>query len=426
MLKTQADGSVVAAVAGTDYLNTAILSLGPTGQGQTGSTQTLATSSTGTDFTITSSGDTHTFNLPFASAFASGKLSLNDWSVFNNKISSTSIDTSIELSNLLTDETGTGGALVFALEPSLQGFVSTASSTVVGDFTAATSVTTPAATTTSLAVLGITSSLLKTDSNGSVIPAIAGTDYLSSAITTLGGAYSTGQTGATQTFATGTPDTNIQMTITSSGDIHTFSPTWVGTLADARVADDLTISGGTINNTTIGVSTPSSAFFTGATTTSLGIYGILSSILKTQADGSVVAAVAGTDYLNTAILSLGPTGQGQTGSTQTLATSSTGTDFTITSSGDTHTFNLPFASAFASGKLSLNDWSVFNNKISSTSIDTSIELSNLLTDETGTGGALVFALEPSLQGFVSTASSTVVGDFTAATSVPPRPPPPPP
>ena len=259
----------MAAVAGTDYLNTAILSLGPTGQGQTGSTQTLATSSTGTDFTITSSGDTHTFNLPFASASASGKLSLNDWSVFNNKISSTSIDTSIELSNLLTDETGTGGALVFALEPSLQGFVSTASSTVVGDFTAATSVTTPAATTTSLAVLGITSSLLKTDSNGSVIPAIAGTDYLSSAITTLGGAYSTGQTGATQTFATGTPDTNIQMTITSSGDIHTFSPTWVGTLADARVADDLTISGGTINNTTIGVSTPSSAFFTGATTTSL-------------------------------------------------------------------------------------------------------------------------------------------------------------
>lgn len=62
-----------------------ITSLGPTGQGQTGSTQLLASSTTGTDFTITSSGNTHTFNLPTASASNRGLLSTTDWSTFNNK-----------------------------------------------------------------------------------------------------------------------------------------------------------------------------------------------------------------------------------------------------------------------------------------------------------------------------------------------------
>lgn len=51
----------------------------------TGASQTLATGLTGTDFAITSSGSTHTFNLPIASATNTGKLSNTDWSVFNNK-----------------------------------------------------------------------------------------------------------------------------------------------------------------------------------------------------------------------------------------------------------------------------------------------------------------------------------------------------
>ena len=50
-----------------------------------------------------------------------------------------------------------------------------------------------------------------------------------SGITSLGG-----QTGSSQTFATGT-DTNIQLTIGSGSNIHTFTPIWAGTLADARI-----------------------------------------------------------------------------------------------------------------------------------------------------------------------------------------------
>jgi hypothetical protein len=49
--------------------------------------QFLATGTSGTDFAISSSTATHTFNLPVASATNTGKLSSTDWSTFNNKLS---------------------------------------------------------------------------------------------------------------------------------------------------------------------------------------------------------------------------------------------------------------------------------------------------------------------------------------------------
>jgi len=47
--------------------------------------QFLATGTSGTDFNISSSTATHTFNLPVASATNTGKLSSTDWSTFNGK-----------------------------------------------------------------------------------------------------------------------------------------------------------------------------------------------------------------------------------------------------------------------------------------------------------------------------------------------------
>jgi hypothetical protein len=51
----------------------------------TDQSQFLTTGTSGTNFAIVSSGDTHTFNLPVASATNTGKLSSTDWSTFNNK-----------------------------------------------------------------------------------------------------------------------------------------------------------------------------------------------------------------------------------------------------------------------------------------------------------------------------------------------------
>jgi hypothetical protein len=51
----------------------------------TDQSQFLTTGTSGTNFAIVSSGDTHTFNLPVASAANTGKLSSTDWSTFNAK-----------------------------------------------------------------------------------------------------------------------------------------------------------------------------------------------------------------------------------------------------------------------------------------------------------------------------------------------------
>jgi hypothetical protein len=53
--------------------------------GLTDQVQNFATGTSGTDFGINSSGSTHTFNLPTASATNRGALSTTDWSAFNGK-----------------------------------------------------------------------------------------------------------------------------------------------------------------------------------------------------------------------------------------------------------------------------------------------------------------------------------------------------
>lgn len=53
--------------------------------GELNTTQTFATGSAGTDFAISSSGGTHTFDIPTASSSNRGLLSSSDWTTFNGK-----------------------------------------------------------------------------------------------------------------------------------------------------------------------------------------------------------------------------------------------------------------------------------------------------------------------------------------------------
>jgi len=55
----------------------------------TGASQTLLVGATGTDFAIASTGTSHIFNLPNASATSRGALSSANWSTFNGKLDST-------------------------------------------------------------------------------------------------------------------------------------------------------------------------------------------------------------------------------------------------------------------------------------------------------------------------------------------------
>lgn len=54
----------------------------------TAATQTMVVGTANSDFTITSGTSTHTFDLPTASASKRGALSTQDWTTFNNKLSS--------------------------------------------------------------------------------------------------------------------------------------------------------------------------------------------------------------------------------------------------------------------------------------------------------------------------------------------------
>ena len=78
--------------------------------------------------------------------------------------------------------------------------------------------------------------------------------YLTAALTGLKQTYGATQTGATQTLATSS-DTNIGLTITTGSDSHTFTPTWIGTLADDRIS-----SAATWNAKQASLGTPTAGF----------------------------------------------------------------------------------------------------------------------------------------------------------------------
>ena len=149
-----------------------------------------------------------------------------------------------------------------------------------------------------------------------------------------------------------------------------------------------------------------------ATSTNLALTNVLSTILKTNSSGSIVPAVLGTDYISSAVTAIGPTGQTQTGPTVTLATSTTGTDFTVTAAGNTITYNLPTASAANRGLLNTTDFANFIAKLSSTSLDTSLELATLIGDETGSG-SLVFSAAPTFTGTANFANTANTGTLSA-------------
>ena len=103
---------------------------------------------------------------------------------------------------------------------------------------------------------------------------------------------------------------------------------------------------------------------------------------------------------------------GLTAQVQYFATGTSGTDFAISSTTATHTFNLPVASASNTGKLSSTDWSTFNGKVPYTGAIANVDLggndlsgyyingTQLTAKKVGsTGGAL----------FIETGSGYVVG-----------------
>ncbi|NBV77728.1 hypothetical protein EBR66_06210, partial [bacterium] len=276
--------------------------------------------------------------------------------------------------------TFTNGNLFFAS--------STALSLTVGNSTTTNATTTRLNVASSITGAGLSACSLSSDKllyNASTGQFTCGADAgAGGGITALKAQYSPNQTGSSQTFATSS-DTNIQLVITSSGDTHTFTPAWTGTLAALRggtglstIASSSLLVGGTgntwlqmatsslglptfsdlgaylslaswyatttdallegtnnkyytdtrvntyVNSSTTIPKTYTANTFTGlqtfqnstttlasftyasstnlltayATSTNLALPSLTSTLLKTNSQGQLVAAVAGTDYAN--------------------------------------------------------------------------------------------------------------------------------
>lgn len=114
-------------------------------------------------------------------------------------------------------------------------------------------------------------------------------------------------------------------------------------------------------NIGIGTIQPSAQLHTTATVrfAGLGTNVTNTKILTADADGNITTRLLSSLLSGNAIQSL----NGLTTSSQTFAIGTAGTGFNISSSGNTHTFNLPSASATTSGALTTSDWNYFNKKI---------------------------------------------------------------
>ncbi len=167
-----------------------------------------------------------------------------------------------------------------------------------------------------------------------------------------------GLTGSTQTFAVGTTGSNF--TISSSGSTHTFNipdasltargfvSTGTQTFEGQKTFNASTSFNGSVNTVTLNLAG------SGVINFSNGIIGIATpdaghGILFTKTDKKLYYKDdSGTEFDLTASGSIASL-NGLTGSTQTFAVGTTGSDFTISSSGSTHTFNIPDASLTARG-----------------------------------------------------------------------------
>jgi len=94
---------------------------------------------------------------------------------------------------------------------------------------------------------------------------------------------------------------------------------------------------------------------------------------------------------------------GLTNQVQFFAVGTSGTDFAISSASDTHTFNLPTASATNRGALSSADWTTFNNKTSNLGTVTSVGLSS------ATSGVTIGSSPVTTSGTITLAIATASG-----------------
>lgn len=349
--------------------------------GLTGSTQTFATGSSGTDFNIASVGTTHTFNIPSASNLNRGLVTIGSQTFAGAKtfLNNVNLDYAVALKPVKTDGSKnlTTGNIDAAND--MTGVLPTANG--------GTGTTLPGLTAEDV-ILGASGTALKrlaVGSNGDVLTITAGVvgwGAGGAGITSLNGL-----TAAVQTFFTGTSGTDFN--ISSASSTHTFNIPDASATARGFVSTGTQVFAGNKefqDLVTLSLLTPSLPLHLNASNE------IISQAIDLAADvGGSILPVAnggtGTDFSGSLTakdlilagsstsftrLAVGSNGQvltisagnivwatpaasgitslnGLTNATQTFAVGTSGSDFNISSSVSTHTFNIPDAASGVRG-----------------------------------------------------------------------------
>ncbi len=418
-------GVVSVATAGVDYLTSAITSIGPAGQGQTGSSITIATSTAGTDFTITAAGNTVTFNLPSASAVNRGALSAADWSLFNNKVSSTSLSASAPL----TYNAGTGSFTITQATTGTNGYLSSTDFTTFNNKISSTSLSAGAGISYNSGTGVITNTGVLTTSGDwtGTFDGQEGSYYLSRAnhtgtqlastisdfASTARSLFSSSATGLTYTAGTGafSLTAGYVIPLVASTTEWNTAYSWGDHAAAGyenalsfiyplvRTVDSISLAFGTTTANTWGAQQTFTSLFatnastTNATSTNVTVNGAFrgAGLSSCSASGDKLLWNATTGQFSCGadagagggITAIGAQYSSfQTGSSQTLATSSdTNLGLIITSAGDTHTFTPTWIGTLAAGRLNSN---VVQSVTNDTNITGSISAQNLTLGWTGT------------------------------------------
>ena len=352
--------------------------------GLTAQVQYFATGTSGTDFAISSSTATHTFNLPVASASNTGKLSSTDWSTFNNKQATIS----------LTTTGSSGAATLVGTTLNIPDY----SLALTGYVTLGTTQTITGQKTFSLDILVNNLTIGKGSGTGTLNTAIG--QYALFVNTTGYGNTSVGH-NALGYNTTGFFNAAIGANALLSNTIGTYN----NALGTASLYNNTTGSNNTAvgqqagtnnttgsNNTYIG-SASGSSITTGSNNTIIGAYAgtftMANNIVLADGAGNVRYRFDGTNniFANNVNFSstigngtytytlpsasgtlalVGGSGVGTVTSVAALTLGTTGTDLSSTVANSTTTpvitLNVPTASATNRGALSSADWSTFNGK----------------------------------------------------------------
>ena len=328
----------------------------------TDQSQFITTGTSGTNFNIVSSGDTHTFNLPVASAINTGKLSNTDWSTFNNKQAALSFTAPlVNTSNTISIPAAT--SLVDGYLDNLDwvNFNTAYNNMIVS--AAVTGTTTKTLTLTQQDAGTITASW--TDDNTDAVTSVFGR---TGAVVATSGDYTTTQV---------TEGTNLYFT-------------------NARAQSAITGGASTITTSNLDTSKALSSNSSGkvvtsiTTATELSYLSGVSSNVQTQLDGKAATFTLGSVSSSpTSVLVITGSGAPVNGSL---------------------TFTINQSSSSQNGYLSSTDWSTFNNKQGAITLTT-----------TGTSGAATLVgntlnipnYTPDLSGYVTIATTqTITGTKT--------------